>query len=100
MGELPFGPYVLMELIGVGGMAEVWLARKARPLGFERRFAIKRMLPSLASNREFVAMFVDEARLAAHLSHPNIVQVFDFGEVDGQLYLAMEYIAGLNTNAL
>ncbi len=100
MSETPFGPYVLIEQIGVGGMAEVWLARKARALGFERRFAIKRILPSLAANREFVAMFIDEARLAAHLSHPNIVQVFDFGEVEGQLYLAMEYIAGLNANAL
>lgn len=100
MSETPFGPYVLIEQIGVGGMAEVWLARKARPLGFERRFAIKRILPSLAANREFVAMFIDEARLAAHLSHPNIVQVFDFGEVEGQLYLAMEYIAGLTANAL
>jgi serine/threonine-protein kinase len=75
-------------------MAEVYLARRAGPHGFQKTVAVKRILPQYARDPDFVAMFVDEARVCARLGHPNIVQVFDFGEQDGELYMAMEYVDG------
>jgi serine/threonine-protein kinase len=75
-------------------MAEVYLARRAGPHGFQKLVAVKRILPQLARDADFVAMFVDEARVCARLAHPNIVQVFDFGEHEGELYMAMEYVDG------
>jgi serine/threonine-protein kinase len=75
-------------------MAEVYLARRAGPHGFQKLVALKRILPQFVRDADFVAMFVDEARVCARLSHPNIVQVFDFGEQDGELYMAMEYVDG------
>ncbi len=77
------GPYELLERLATGGMAEVYLARRAGPHGFAKLVAVKRILPQLASDSDFVAMFVDEARVTARLAHPNIVQVFDFGEHQG-----------------
>ena len=91
---LRLGPYELIERVATGGMAEVYLARRAGPHGFQKLVAVKRILPQLAKDTDFVAMFVDEARVCARLSHPNIVQVFDFGEEDGELYMAMEYVDG------
>jgi eukaryotic-like serine/threonine-protein kinase len=91
---LRLGPYELIERVATGGMAEVYLARRAGPHGFRKVVAVKRILPQLAKDVDFVAMFVDEARVCARLSHPNIVQVFDFGEEDGELYMAMEYVDG------
>jgi eukaryotic-like serine/threonine-protein kinase len=88
------GPYELVERLATGGMAEVYLARRAGPHGFAKQVAVKRILPQLASDPEFVAMFVDEARVTGRLQHPNIVSVFDFGEENGELYMAMEYIDG------
>src|SRR5260221_11813450 len=88
------GPYELLEGIATGGMAEVYLAKRAGPHGFQKIVAVKRILPQLARDPDFLAMFVDEARVCARLSHPNIVQVFDFGEQDGELYMAMEYVDG------
>ncbi|WP_394820956.1 serine/threonine protein kinase [Pendulispora albinea] len=88
------GPYELIERLATGGMAEVYLARRAGPRGFQKLVAVKRILPQLARDPDFVAMFVDEARVCANLSHPNIVQVFDFGEQDDELYMAMEYVDG------
>jgi len=81
-------------------MAEVSVARRTGPHGFEKRVALKRILPQFARDTEFVAMFIDEARLAARLTHPNIVQVFDFGDADGELFLAMELVEGSNVNRL
>src|SRR5690349_4197590 len=75
-------------------MAEVYLARRAGPHGFAKQVAVKRILPQLASDPDFVAMFVDEARVTGRLQHPNIVSVFDFGEEGGELYMAMEYVDG------
>jgi serine/threonine-protein kinase len=75
-------------------MAEVYLARRAGPHGFQKIVAVKRILPQLARDPDFTAMFVDEARVCAHLGHPNIVQVFDFGEHNGELYMAMEFVDG------
>jgi serine/threonine protein kinase len=88
------GPYELLRRIATGGMAEVYLARRAGPHGFQKIVAVKRILPQYARDPDFVAMFVDEARVCARLGHPNIVQVFDFGEHDGELYMAMEYVDG------
>ena len=90
------GPYELGDRLGAGGMAEVYIARRAGPGGFEKKFAIKRILPQLTTDSRFVAMFCDEARICAALAHPNIVQVVDFGEHDGQLFMAMEYVEGIS----
>ena len=89
---LRLGPYELIQRLATGGMAEVYLARRAGPHGFQKIVAVKRILPQFARDADFVAMFVDEARVCARLGHPNIVQVFDFGEQDGELYMAMEYV--------
>ena len=91
---LRLGPYALMRRIATGGMAEVYVARRAGPHGFQKTVAVKRILPQFARDPDFVAMFIDEARVCARLGHPNIVQVFDFGEQDGELYMAMEYVDG------
>lgn len=88
------GPYELLESVATGGMAEVYLARRSGPHGFQKFFAVKRILPQLAEDHDFVGMFVDEARISAQLSHPNIVHVFDFGEESGELYMALEYVHG------
>ncbi len=94
------GPYVIDRRIAAGGMAEVFLAKRQGAYGFSKRTALKRVLPQLTRDQEFVAMFIDEARLAARLQHPNIVQVFDFGEYDGELVLAMEYVDGSHVGKL
>lgn len=88
------GPYILGERVGLGGMAEVFVATRAGPHGFAKRFAVKRILPELARDARFVAMFCDEARICATLNHPNIVEVVDFGESGGELFMAMEYVDG------
>jgi serine/threonine protein kinase len=90
------GKYQLIHKLATGGMAEVFLAKAAGPKGFEKLLVLKRILPHLASEASFVDMFLSEARLAAQLNHPNIVQIFDFGEADGTYFLAMEYIDGPN----
>jgi serine/threonine protein kinase len=90
------GPYELGERLGLGGMAEVFVAYRAGPHGFAKKVAVKRILPELAQDPRFVAMFCDEARISAPLSHPNIVQVIDFGESQGELFMAMEYVEGVS----
>ena len=92
-----FGRYTLVRRVGTGGMAEIWKARASGPAGFEKILAIKKVLPHLVEDGEFIDMFVEEAKLVAQLVHPNIVQVFDFGKV-GKLdyFIAMEYVAGSN----
>jgi serine/threonine protein kinase len=89
-----FGKYEIIRRIAVGGMAEIHLARATGLEGFEKLVVIKRVLPQLASNEEFVQWFLDEARLAARLHHSNIVQVYDIGSVDGQYFLSMEFLHG------
>ncbi len=81
-------------------MAEIFLAKQAGPEGFEKTVVVKRVLPHLSCQADFVRMFLDEARLAARLSHPNLVHVFDFGEANGAYYLAMEYLAGEDLGAV
>jgi serine/threonine protein kinase len=88
-----FGKYVLVGEIGVGGMAEVFLAIQTGLQGFLKVVTLKRVLPHLATH-DFIAMFIDEARIAARLEHPNIVKTFEFGEHEGQYYTVMEYLAG------
>jgi serine/threonine protein kinase len=88
------GRYTLDSKLAVGGMAEVFLATQSGPRGFEKVCVVKRMLPHLADEENFVRMFLDEARLAAQLNHPGIAQIFDFGEVNGSYFLAMEYVPG------
>jgi serine/threonine protein kinase len=89
-----FGRYALLGKIGTGGMAEIYRAKTFGAAGFEKEFAIKLILPSLVDDSEFVEMFINEAKIAVSLYHANIVQVFDLGEIDGQYYIAMEYVLG------
>src|SRR5678815_655591 len=89
-----FGKYLLVGDIAVGGMAEVFLAVHKGVEGFIKVVVIKRVLPHLINNTDFTRMFVDEARLEARLEHPNIVRTYEFGEVNGQYYTAMEYLPG------
>src|SRR3954447_18208392 len=91
-----FGRYVLLEAIDRGGMADVYRAVAHGPGGFQRQFVIKRIRKEKAASRDFVEMFVNEARISALLDHPNVVQVYDFGQVDGDHFLAMEYLRGKN----
>jgi serine/threonine protein kinase len=94
MSEKTLGRYQLLDRLGAGGMAEVWLADQTGPRGFRRRCVIKRIHSHLNAQEDFVARFEDEARLAAMLRHPNIVRVEDFGEAGGNLFMALEYIDG------
>lgn len=94
------GRYLLVRKLATGGMAEVFLAKAKGPGGFEKSLVIKRMLPALAKDPHFVEMFLQEARLAAQFAHPAVVQIFDFGELDGQFFLAMEYIDGQNLRSI
>jgi eukaryotic-like serine/threonine-protein kinase len=96
----PFGRYTLTERLATGGMAEVFKAKITSAHGFEKLLVIKRILPQLAADRNFVSMFIDEAKLTAQLIHPKIVQVIDFGEVKGQYFIALEYIDGVDALAL
>ena len=96
----PIGKYKLIKLIASGGMAEVYLAKQAGAAGFEKLVCLKRILPHLARDKQFVDMFLNEARLAAQLDHPNIVQIFDLGEANGNYYIAMEFIDGPNLRSV
>jgi serine/threonine-protein kinase len=95
---IPYGPYLLLERIAIGGMAEVWVAEARDRPG--RRYAVKRLLPTLADDRAFVTMFLDEARLGAQLDHPGIVPVHDLGCVGASYYLAMDYVPGADLGRL
>jgi eukaryotic-like serine/threonine-protein kinase len=86
--------YQLERRLGTGGMAEVFLAWQVGPGGFERKVAIKRPLPHVSEDPNAVAAFLDEARLAAQLLHPNIAQVYDVGESSGTYFIVMEYVDG------
>src|SRR5258708_39697637 len=88
------GRYALDTVIASGGMATVHLGRLLGPVGFSRTVAIKRLHPHYAREADFVSMFLDEARLAARIHHPNVVQVLDVVTTDSEILLVMEYIAG------
>jgi eukaryotic-like serine/threonine-protein kinase len=89
-----FGKYTLLNRIAVGGMAEIFLARQEGLEGFEKTICIKRIRPHLSSQPNFVRMFLNEAKLAAQLNHPNIVQIYDLGRINESYFIAMEYISG------
>jgi len=95
-----FGQYILMEHIATGGMAEVFKARMLGMEGFQKTVAIKRILPHLTDNDEFVTMFIDEAKLAAQLNHNNIIHIYDLGKIDRSYYIAMEYIEGRDLRSI
>lgn len=95
---MAFGPYELLRLIAAGGMARVYEARLTGPHGFVKRLAVKMMLPELAGDADFVAMLIDEAKIAVKLAHANICQVLDLGLIDGRYYIAMEYVDGADLN--
>ncbi|MFO0658809.1 MAG: serine/threonine-protein kinase [Polyangiaceae bacterium] len=92
--------YRVIERIAAGGMAEVYRAESASLQGFRKSVAIKRVLPHLAQNKQFIEMFIDEARLGARLSHSNCVQVFDIGMGDGTYFIVMEYVDGADLRSL
>lgn len=94
------GRYHLLRKLATGGMAEVFLARQVGTRGFEKLVCLKRILPGYADNPDFVRMFVDEARVAADLRHPNLVNVFDAGEDEGAWYIVMEYLEGHDVAAI
>ena len=95
-GMTRLGPYVLKEKVAQGGMAELFLADYIRSGGFRKKAAIKRILPHLSENKDFINMFTREARVAALLQHPNVVQIFDYGKIDKAYFIAMEFIDGKN----
>ena len=95
-----FGKYVLLRRIAKGGMAELYLALHRSMAGFEKLMVIKRILPIYNCEQEFIGMLQHEARIAATLSHPNIAQVYDVGEVDGSHFIAMEYVPGEDLRAI
>lgn len=89
-----FGRYELLRKLASGGMGEVFLARQKGPVGFQKLLVVKRILPHLSEEDEFIRMFYDEARIAALLNHPNIAQLYELGDVDGVHFVAMEYVQG------
>jgi serine/threonine protein kinase len=96
----PFGKFYLLDRIGAGGMAEVFRATFYSHGGFEKNVVIKRIRPEYSDHRNFVDMFVDEAKLSAQLSHPNIVQIIDFGRIRDHFFLAMEAVDGKDMRTL
>jgi serine/threonine protein kinase/CRP-like cAMP-binding protein len=89
-----YGKYQLLEKVATGGMAEVFRAMSTSIGGFQKLVALKRILPHLSTDAEFVSLFIDEAKLTVTLNHSNIVQVFDFGRIENNYYIAMEYLDG------
>src|SRR6188768_2873122 len=86
--------YRVLKRLASGGMAEVFVAESAGIEGFKKQVAIKRVLPALSRKEQFIQMFLDEARLSAHLSHSNVVSVFDIGVGDGTYFIVMEFVDG------
>ena len=97
---IPFGKYYLLERINVGGMAEVFRAKAFGVEGFERLVAVKKILPNIAEDEEFIAMFIDEAKIAVQLQHANIAQIFDLGKVEDSFFIALEFVRGRDLRAM
>jgi len=95
-----FGKYQLLERVAVGGMAELYRAKVTGDHGFEKLVAIKKILPHLTDEGNLVKAFIDEAKLAAFLQHESIVQIYDFGSMDGEYFIAMEYLFGKDLRRL
>jgi TonB family protein len=96
-----FGQYEILERIASGGMAELYKAKRTGVEGFQKIVAIKKILPHLADDEEFITMFADEAKLAAQLNHPNIIHIYDLGKIQaGGYFIAMEYVDGRDLRAI
>ncbi len=95
-----FGKYLLLERINVGGMAEVFTAKAFGVEGFERILAIKKILPTMAEDEEFITMFIDEARISVQLNHANVVHIHELGKHEDTYFIAMEYVAGRDLRTL
>lgn len=95
-----FGNFELERKLATGGMAEIFLARQVSAVGLQRHVVVKRILPELASDASFVESFLNEGRLVAQLNHPNVVQIFDLGVVDGSYFMAMEYLRGFDVSTI
>lgn len=96
--DIALGKYKLIANLGQGGMADVYLAVAAGSAGISKVQVVKRLREEFAEDAEYLSMFIDEARLAARLNHPNVVQTFDVGREDGEYFLAMEYLEGAPMN--
>ena len=94
------GQYILLEKVASGGMAELFKAKKIGIEGFEQVLAVKRILPHLSSDEEFINMFIAEAKLVAQLTHKNIAQIYDFGKEEHNYFISMEYIRGKDLKAI
>ncbi len=90
------GPYILVDKIGQGGMADLWKAEHTSEDGFRRIVALKKILPHLTQDQEFINMFIREARIAAFLHHPNVVQIINYGRYEHNYFIVMEYVNGGN----
>jgi serine/threonine protein kinase len=97
---IPFGKYLLLDRINIGGMAEVWRGKTFGAGGFERLVAIKRILPNIAEDEEFITMFIDEAKISVQLAHANIAQIYELGHISNSYFIAMEYIPGKDMRAI
>ncbi|HUU02870.1 MAG TPA: serine/threonine-protein kinase [Myxococcota bacterium] len=95
-----FGKYYLYERLAVGGMAEIYKAKLYGVDGFEKNMVVKQILPQYARHREFIQMFIDEAKICVNLSHGNIVPVYELGEIDGIYFISMEHVDGKNMGEL
>ncbi|NVJ22681.1 protein kinase [Myxococcus sp. AM011] len=97
---IPFGKYLLLDRVNIGGMAEVWRGKQFGASGFERLVAIKRILPNIAEDEEFISMFIDEAKISVQLSHANIAQIYELGQIVSSYFISMEYIPGKDMRAI
>lgn len=97
---VPFGKYHLLERVNVGGMAEVYKAKMVGVEGFEKLLAIKRILPAIAADKDFIKMFIDEAKITVQLAHANIAQTFELGRLNETYYIAMEFVPGRDLRAM
>ena len=95
-----FGKYYLYERIAVGGMAEIYKAKMYGVDGFEKNMVVKQILPQYAKHKEFIQMFIDEAKICVTLSHGNIVPVYELGQIDGIYFISMEHVDGKNLGEL
>ncbi|MCP3145155.1 serine/threonine-protein kinase [Pyxidicoccus xibeiensis] len=95
-----FGKYLLLERVNVGGMAEVFIAKAFGVEGFERILAIKKILPTMAEDEEFITMFIDEARISVQLNHANVVHIHELGKHEDAYFIAMEYVAGRDVRTI
>ena len=95
-----FGNYILLDRINVGGMAEVFRGKQVGVEGFAKLVALKRILPNISQDPDFIEMFIDEAKLANQMAHANVVQIYDLGQVSEQYYIAMEYVSGVDLRTI